>query len=221
MGFTAISTRRFYRRCHALEADSRGSSGDFLGSVADDAFSENASAFPVGDCTPSEALVVLMATDAAGQDAETSWLLSRAYLQQGAETPATLALKEAGKYRADHPLEWEPAPFLGEARCAKCHQQIFESQQKSRHASTLLRGENLAKFPFPAHAIRDPDDARIVHTFVREKGKIRFQTREGDKVRTRSCCLRVWLARPLCIVRGPRGQPSALHHEAFLLPRWA
>jgi hypothetical protein len=93
------------------------------------------------------------------------------------------ALKDAGSYRAEHSLEWEPASFLGEARCAKCHQEIFQTHQKSRHASTLLRGQDLAKFPFPAQPIRDPDDANVVHSFTRAEGQVQFQTREGDKVR--------------------------------------
>ena len=34
---------------------------------------------------------------------------------------AQAALVQAGSYRDDHPLEPEPAPYVGEARCQKCH----------------------------------------------------------------------------------------------------
>jgi tetratricopeptide (TPR) repeat protein len=132
---------------------------------------------------PGEAREVQTPIDSAGQDAETSWLLSRAFLQEGALDQAAFALKNAGTYRVEHALEWEPASFLGQARCAKCHQEIFHSHQKSRHATTLSRGQDLAEFPFPASPIRDPDNAGIVDAFVREEGKTYFQTREGNKVR--------------------------------------
>ena len=38
------------------------------------------------------------------------------------------------------PLSREPSPYVGEARCAECHAEIFEAHQASRHSSTLLRG---------------------------------------------------------------------------------
>ena len=86
-------------------------------------------------------------------------------------------------YRSEHPLYWEPGRFAGDSRCAKCHHEIFERHQKSRHASTLLREDALVSFPFPDGPLRDPDDREVTHAFVREKDRIRFETREGDNVR--------------------------------------
>ena len=132
---------------------------------------------------PGEVHGVLKTIIAAGQDAEASWLLSRAFLQEGVESLALAALKDAGTYRAEHPLEWEPAQFLGEARCASCHKEIFETHQKSRHATALLRGKDLAKFVFPTQPIRDPDDQAVVHSFAHAEGHVQFQSREADGVR--------------------------------------
>jgi len=70
---------------------------------------------------PSLARVALKSIMARGRDPEAAWLLSRAYLQEGDKAQASAALAEAGSYRADNPLEAEPGPYVGEARCEKCH----------------------------------------------------------------------------------------------------
>jgi hypothetical protein len=51
-------------------------------------------------------------------DPEASWLLSRCYLQEKDWEHAALALKGAGSYRHDYPLDSEPAPYVEAARCA-------------------------------------------------------------------------------------------------------
>src|SRR5207302_10851189 len=58
-------------------------------------------------------------------------------------------LEAAGSYRAEHPLESEPSPFVGAARCAACHRDTVSALQASRHASTLVRGKPLTKLPYP------------------------------------------------------------------------
>jgi tetratricopeptide (TPR) repeat protein len=58
------------------------------------------------------------------QDLEASWLLSRAFLREGNKAQAASALAKSGTYRAEHALEPEPSAYIGEARCAACHNDI-------------------------------------------------------------------------------------------------
>ena len=80
-------------------------------------------------------------------DPEAAWLLSRVYLQEGDKTQALAALKQAGSYRADNPLEPEPGPYVGEARCEKCHSKIFRDSLASRHTRTYYRGASSTDLP--------------------------------------------------------------------------
>jgi hypothetical protein len=79
-------------------------------------------------------------------------------------------------------LESEPSLFVGEARCADCHREIFRAVQASRHSSTLGRGEALSHLPYPDQPLPDPDDPEVTHTFRREDGRVRIETRVQDKV---------------------------------------
>ena len=115
-------------------------------------------------------------------DAEASWLLSRIALASGDVREAATALDAAGSYRKLHPLESEPCAYVGEARCATCHVEIFEALQASRHSSTLMRGKQLAELPYPDHPVADPDDPTVTHVFRKEEGKIRFETHTPSKV---------------------------------------
>jgi tetratricopeptide (TPR) repeat protein len=118
-----------------------------------------------------------------GPDEEASWLLSRVELAAGAVAAASDALKAAGSYRKSRPLESEPSPFVGEARCAECHGEIFDAQQASRHSSTLLWGEELARVPYPDQPVADPDDPAVTHYFRRDGDRIRFETHLQSQVR--------------------------------------
>ncbi len=118
-----------------------------------------------------------------GADAEASWLLSRIALASGAIPEAVSALERARSYRTLHPLEPEPAAYLGAARCASCHAEIFEAHQASRHSSTLVRGKELAELPYPDHPTLDPDDRTVTHTFRRDDGQVRVETRTQQEVR--------------------------------------
>ncbi len=131
---------------------------------------------------PGEARVVLRRVLDDGPDPQASWLLSRAALQEGAIPEATAALQDSGTYRAEHPLESEPSLFLGEARCADCHREIFRAVQASRHASTLVRDQQLARLPYPDQTVPDPDDSAVYHTIRREGNQVHFETRVKDQV---------------------------------------
>ncbi|MGO9469035.1 MAG: hypothetical protein ACLQVF_33320 [Isosphaeraceae bacterium] len=133
---------------------------------------------------PDEASVLLMAILDPGPDPEASWLKSRAALQRGNLGEAATALKAAGTYRSQHPLEADPSPFVGESRCIPCHSNIAHLARSSRHSRTLIRGDALSTLPYPDHPIPDPDLPNVTHAFHREKGRVQFESREYDRVQT-------------------------------------
>ncbi len=133
---------------------------------------------------PGEASGLLLGTLRDGPDPEASWLKSRAALQQGDLGEAATALKAAGTYRNQHPLEADPSPFVGESRCTPCHPNIAHLAQASRHTRTLIRGDALSTLPYPDHPIPDPDDPSVSHAFHRENRHVRFETRQHDRVQT-------------------------------------
>ena len=130
-----------------------------------------------------EALDALRGSDGAGGlDREAEWLLSRAWLQEGKLEEAASALSFAGSYRSENPLDPEPSPYVGGARCVSCHREVSRSHDLSRHARTFHHGRDLLDLPFPDRPLADPGDAKITHAFKRENDKIKVETRAGDKV---------------------------------------
>jgi tetratricopeptide (TPR) repeat protein len=117
-----------------------------------------------------------------GTDREAFWLLSRALLQEGALTPASLALERSGSYRSENPLELEPSPYVGESLCAECHRDIFRVHQASRFTTTLLRGKQLLDLPYPDKPTPDPADPAVVHRFQKTDEVVQVETRVNDKV---------------------------------------
>ena len=112
----------------------------------------------------------------AAGDAEFSWLLSRASLLVGKMADASDALDDSQNYRDDHPLEPEPAVFVGEARCAECHQAIARRASVARHARTFAKPSELRGLPLPAPGIIDPHDPRAKHSLLRQGDTIRMET---------------------------------------------
>jgi tetratricopeptide (TPR) repeat protein len=131
---------------------------------------------------PDLAQAPLEAILASGPDPEASWLQSRVYLQKRDKAQAQSALAHAGTYRADNPLEAEPSPYVGEARCENCHQAIFRDSLASRHTQTYFRGQELDQLPLPDKPMADPDDPEVLHTIKKRDGELREETRVGDKV---------------------------------------
>jgi len=119
---------------------------------------------------------------AHGPEPEAAWLLSRACLQEGDKPQASAALARAGSYRADNPLEPEPSPYVGEARCEKCHPAIFRDSLASRHTQTYYRGAQLDGLPIPDRPLADPDDPAVTHTIRRRDGALQEETRVGHDV---------------------------------------
>jgi hypothetical protein len=95
---------------------------------------------------------LLLRSTVSDRDPETCWLLSRCDLQESIPSEPSIAVQSLS-YRKSHPLESEPAPYVGEARCASCHAEIFQDQHHSRHARTFFRKDRLPPVPFPEKPI--------------------------------------------------------------------
>jgi len=131
---------------------------------------------------PAEARQLLTNLLAGGPDAEASWLLSRSYIQEQDWVRATALLKPSASFRAEHPLEFEPARYVGAARCAACHSEIYRSSIASKHATTFSRTQDLDKLVLPSNPIPDPGNPQVTHDFKRLGGSLQLETRAGDEV---------------------------------------
>jgi tetratricopeptide (TPR) repeat protein len=131
---------------------------------------------------PEEAREILQPCLADGSDREIFWLLSRVDLAQGKSTEAAAAFARSGSYRAEHPIEPEPSPYLGAARCELCHRPEYQAVLASRHGRTLPRGPELASLPMPQQEIPDPADSRVTHVLRRGDDQVTLETRVDDRV---------------------------------------
>jgi tetratricopeptide (TPR) repeat protein len=130
----------------------------------------------------AEALESLRPAIEAGADREAYWLLSRAYVQAGQNARGEEALAKAGDYRQQAAMEFEPSPYVGQAKCGECHRPILKATLATRHARTLDRGQDLLKFPLPEHPLKDPDNPEVLHSFERSGGRLKVQTRVGSRM---------------------------------------
>jgi tetratricopeptide (TPR) repeat protein len=131
---------------------------------------------------PAEARQVLEALLHNGPDEEARWLLSRCFIQQRDWNRAAELLKEGTSYRAENPLEFEPAPYVGAARCAACHRPQFEAVAASRHAATFARARDLGSLSLPKEPLRDPGNPPVTHKLHRENDALVVETRVDQKV---------------------------------------
>ena len=115
------------------------------------------------------------------RDQETCWLLSRCDLQEAIRSEAAITA-QASSYRKSHPMEPEPAPFVGEARCGACHPKNFRDQNASRHARTFYRKDTLPAIAFPQGPITDPGNDRVSHAFHKQGDGLEVETRGDDQV---------------------------------------
>jgi tetratricopeptide (TPR) repeat protein len=103
-------------------------------------------------------------------DGETQWLTSRAHLQLGQAALAAEALERASGFSAAlSPAAREPAPYVGETRCAECHRAACQLWSRGRHAHTLRLASELADLPVPAAPFSDPRDPAVSYR-VRHEG---------------------------------------------------
>ena len=113
---------------------------------------------------------------------EGTWLLVRTYIQERDWDRATPLLKVASSYRARYPLEPEPAPYAGEARCEQCHRAVSRAVLASRHATTFARARDLSRVSLPQGPVADPGNPQVMHEFHREGQAIRLETRTGKQI---------------------------------------
>jgi tetratricopeptide (TPR) repeat protein len=118
----------------------------------------------------------------SGTDPEANWLASRSALQQHRIDQAKSALARSGTYRAEHPLEPEPSPYSGEAKCVSCHKDVGRAHEKTRHARTFHRGAELLELPRPSTPFTDPDHPDIVHTLVQGGKTLKVRTKIDDRI---------------------------------------
>lgn len=131
---------------------------------------------------PAEARTALDTLLGADPDPEASWLLSRCFIQEGDWDRAAAVLQQHPSYRSEHPLEPEPAPYVGEARCAACHRTQSDAVLNSRHAATFAPAGELASLPLPRDPLPDPGDPRVRHLVRREGDALVVETRKDDRV---------------------------------------
>ena len=115
-------------------------------------------------------------------DPEVSWLLSRSFLQQGDWGRVAGLEDQVQTFRAAKPLEPEPAPYVGSARCGECHRELYEAQIASHHATTFTRARDLKDLALPEGRLPDPGDSKVTHRFERAGDAIRVQTQAEAKV---------------------------------------
>jgi tetratricopeptide (TPR) repeat protein len=125
---------------------------------------------------------VLTGKSGGPADPEAHWLASRSALRQHQLDRARSELAMSGSYRADHPLEPEPSPYTGEAKCAPCHADIGSAHILTRHARTFHHGDDVLKLPRPEGPLADPDHPNVVHTLVQEGKKLEVRTKLDDRM---------------------------------------
>jgi tetratricopeptide (TPR) repeat protein len=132
---------------------------------------------------PAEARQQLQIILAARPDPEASWLLSRAYLQEGAQAEALAAWEKGGSFREENSLMPEPAPFVGSAACSSCHSDIYHAQQASHHARTFSRVSQLGDLSLPAPSFSDPARPGVTHTLSKSTdGHLKQETQVHGQV---------------------------------------
>ena len=131
---------------------------------------------------PGEARAVLRPVLDLGPDPEASWLLGRAWLQEGNSAEALAATEQAVGYGRDDPTAEEPAPFVGDARCARCHSEIHKTQSSSRHSRTFARGGQAGDLPLPDRPIADPRIPTVTHAMRRQGGEARVEARVSGEL---------------------------------------
>jgi hypothetical protein len=131
---------------------------------------------------PAEARQLLENILVSGPDAEASWLLGRSFIQEHDWDRAAPLLEPGASFRALEPLEFEPAPYVGAARCAACHSEIYRSLLASKHATTFSRPHDLDKLALPPNPVPDPGNPEVTHEFKRSGGSLQVETRAGLEV---------------------------------------
>ncbi len=172
---------------------------------------------------PAAARRVLERMPASESDAESRWLLSRCFVQEKAWPRAAEARRSAGPYRRDHPLEPEPAPYVGAARCAECHPAESQAALTGRHSTTFARARDPRSFPVPDRPIPDPGDPTVRHRYERRDDGIHVETTVADQVFRAVARYAFGSPDHFVTLTGPddRGRPHMLRISSYDSPRGA
>ncbi len=131
---------------------------------------------------PAEATEILEALPRTSKDPEAYWLLSRGFIQREEWDQAEVAREKSTSYRLENPIEPEPAPYVGSARCADCHRELARTVRASRHATTFSRASDLKDFAWPRAPLQDPGDPGVTHRFRHEGDSVVVETRANEHV---------------------------------------
>ncbi len=117
-------------------------------------------------------------------NSEAAWLLSRAAVDDPSLKIDQATLASAKSYRTAHPLDPEPAPFVGSADCVRCHAEIHSTQRASRHAKTFFQASQLGKVELPKGPFPDKSVPNVTHELTRDaNNRIRLTTKTKDSVK--------------------------------------
>ena len=177
-----VGAVEFWQRALEHESELRGPTGEGLSPLSPRVIRKDLARALLRARRPAEARGQLQKILAGGPDAEASWLLSRAFLQEGAVAKALGAFKEAVSFADENPVLADPAPFVGSASCAGCHSEQFQTQQSSRRARTFHRVSELRDFVPPRPALPDPVDARITHTLRKAGDRLEQETQTPERL---------------------------------------
>ena len=119
--------------------------------------------------------------NSVASDPEISWLMSRIEIQEGQANPKSDWSKKGLEYRQSNPMALEPSGYVGSARCVKCHKEISESYQHTRHASSFHHGQSLNQLPMPDVPLKDPDDMSVNHIVEQKNGRVEIVTKREDQ----------------------------------------
>ena len=117
----------------------------------------------------------------AGAGPEAAWLHARAAIQRGDRGVGAEIFEASNQYRDEHPLEPEPAPFVGSVRCAECHRSVAGAAGHARHSQTFSKAAGVGDLPLPPAGTPDPVAPGASHSVSRVKDGsadvLRWETR--------------------------------------------
>jgi predicted CXXCH cytochrome family protein len=131
---------------------------------------------------PAAARAILQGLLSSGPNAQISWLIGRSYLQEGDWSRAAAANTQGAAFGAEHRLEFEPAPYVGAARCAECHRDEYQATLGSRHAATFTLAQDLKRLPLPKEPLVDPGNPKVLHEIKREGDALVVETHVESRV---------------------------------------
>ncbi len=114
-------------------------------------------------------------------DPEADWLLSRSWLQRRRPEEFAATLARSNHWADTAPTNVEPAAFVGDARCERCHVEITRAHAASRHARTFAQGARAVALDWPVAGLVDPRRKGSRHLYAKEMDGVRVEARDEQK----------------------------------------